>query len=994
MPHRSMDVPHHTPPRPRVARRAPAFLRPARRATLRPRLAPALLALLLLAAWRPLPAAGQTPAGGQAADSAPAASSGDAQLDQPPAAIESLQLRKAGGGQQLHFLMTGNTPVSIVGNARRQVVVVKFEHARATFAQGQRVFAFNDPFIEGVVFDEVAPNVTWAKVRLRDAQIAFQRLAEAPKGQVVVAFMRTPPPQGALIKDFRLNSQPDGTTLVLEASAVPAYEDKREGNFFLVRIKSARAELAQPLSGGDERVQLVALDQDGEDLLLRVQLKQGELHAVVSTGDNPARLEVRFTPAAAPAPATAEAQAEPRLPPEVPGSLPRPPPRGESLEELLEGEPSPVVRANYILAEREFRGGRYDSADSIFMRVYQASPRTRLGIRSFFRAADSQYALVLQQGGRNFHRVINNYQAAIRAAETANYDSDLIPAALFQVGRSYQRMGFDYEANVNYQILQERFADNTPYTPDSYFFRGQTFLGIRQYEEAIGSFQAFLQREGDPALIAAAYYHMGDTFYNLKSYPDAKAALDKGREIDPDYPNTRPVLLFHMGEAYYENADFDVARLLYRTLLERYPEKPYTKLVALRLGDFLRDEGKEDDALEIYNMVIKGAPLPIRLRGKLRIANLLVQRPAGDDYKTGVRLYDEVIREGQGGPVAEEAGLRKALALTLHNRFLEAVGAFEALARDFPNSPFVRPNIVRANIEENLKAKIDEHFAAREYWEIAKVYTRYRDTYFPDFRFKFTLFQVANAYQHLGLYDEAIHLYQKLLDAAPGDLRTLVEYRQAAAYAEKDDLVQSEEALLRFIQQHQADIYLTDVRMKLGQVYLSGRRYADALNAFRIMEQDFQANKDPRLNEAAGEVYYALGVIYKELGQLKDSAESFRAAVQNFHHPIQGDHVPDYIVLSHFLEGDALFELQQDQEAIAAYEKAIGLYPSHDKAPWARYQIGLIYRRNGEERRALDTFNQLLELARTRPGELWESLARENQRDLVNALQYKDYLSR
>src|SRR3970282_844587 len=107
------------------------------------------------------------------------------------------------------------------------------------------------------------------------------------------------------------------------------------------------------------------------------------------------------------------------------------------------------------------------------------------------------------------------------------------------------------------------------------------------------------------------------------------------------------------------NADFDVARVIYRTLLERYPEKSYTKLVGLRLGDFLREEGNEDEALKVYRQVIDKAPLETRLRGN---------RPNGEDSREAVKLFDEVLAEGAGSLVGQEALLRKGLTLTLHGQ--------------------------------------------------------------------------------------------------------------------------------------------------------------------------------------------------------------------------------------------------------------------------------------------------------------------------------------
>ncbi|HEX7925967.1 MAG TPA: tetratricopeptide repeat protein, partial [bacterium] len=175
-------------------------------------------------------------------------------------------------------------------------------------------------------------------------------------------------------------------------------------------------------------------------------------------------------------------------------------------------------------------------------------------------------------------------------------------------------------------------------------------------------------------------------------------------------------------------------------------------------------------------------------------------------------------------------------------------------------------------------------------------------------------------------------------------------------------------------------------------VYADGRRYQDAQTAFRILIRDYEQNKTPELIEAAPEVYYRLGVLNKDLGQTSEALENFKQAVATFNHPLQGDGVPDYVARAQFYAADLMFDLGQNQEAVAAYEQAISRYPDHERAPWARYQIGLVYRRMGQDQKALEAFNTLLELAKTKPGELWEPLAQENQRDLTNKLQYQKYL--
>ena len=93
-----------------------------------------------------------------------------------------------------------------------------------------------------------------------------------------------------------------------------------------------------------------------------------------------------------------------------------------------------------------------------------------------------------------------------------------------------------------------------------------------------------------------------------------------------------------MGETYYENADYDVAREIFQLLLDRYPEADFSKFVALRLGDFLRDEGKEDEAIAAYSNAIRSYSLEIALMGKLRIANIQAERPYSDEYRQALRL--------------------------------------------------------------------------------------------------------------------------------------------------------------------------------------------------------------------------------------------------------------------------------------------------------------------------------------------------------------------
>ena len=60
-------------------------------------------------------------------------------------------------------------------------------------------------------------------------------------------------------------------------------------------------------------------------------------------------------------------------------------------------------------------------------------------------ARTAREELLRQAKARNYHGVIINYQIALRAAETAGYESELVPHAIFRIARSYQHMAFHNE---------------------------------------------------------------------------------------------------------------------------------------------------------------------------------------------------------------------------------------------------------------------------------------------------------------------------------------------------------------------------------------------------------------------------------------------------------------------------------------------------------------------------------------------------------------------
>jgi tetratricopeptide (TPR) repeat protein len=268
---------------------------------------------------------------------------------------------------------------------------------------------------------------------------------------------------------------------------------------------------------------------------------------------------------------------------------------------------------------------------------------------------------------------------------------------------------------------------------------------------------------------------MAQAYYQLKRYITAKEFFDIARNAEEDYAKDDPTLLFHMGETYYENADYVTAREIFRLLLEKYPKADFSKLVALRLGDFLRDEGKENDAILAYENAISSYTREIALLGKLRIANIQAKRPYSDEHLEAITVYDEIHRLYPETPQAKEALLRKGLTLTLYGYYARAIKTLESFMEKYPQNVYVRRNVIQENIDENLKGLIDQYFRQDDTLALVSAYSDYKAKYLFNFRFDTTLFQTAVAHRKLGFYEETLDILRFLETRSGGTIGELVQ---------------------------------------------------------------------------------------------------------------------------------------------------------------------------------------------------------------------------
>ena len=951
--------------------------------------------------------------------------------------IQNVELLRRGNQISVRLLTSGPTDYQITENLAAQTLVVKFKNTHAGFSDGRMERLFNDRQISGIRFSEFDGDI-WAQFKLEEKDLTYSVSALNINSGIQIDFRPTfeikpllDPPEDAvyqlaslkfdstnksftrLIFDFSKPDKYTTSSLVKEDNGPPRIfllEDSRQTQLTIRLPNTLPKKGLENLEFKGKRMELAALKAELNQTFIELNLKVKDI-----------KVERHFV--SAPTRWMLDIQGAPINKNIVEKVLKGGELSTEELAKIQEDKKARRKRAvriyvEYKLGEAAFRDRLYDKAVSHFRKAYVigkentaeefGDPLHPQAAKSLFRIGDTIYTLLERRIGDNYHQAIEAYKTAIRitkdAQKTAINNGEnfepfvLLPHANFRIGRAYQKMKFHHEASVYFNILQERYP-NSMEAMEASFWKGMNRVDQRQWENAITDFQEYLRSAPRPKFYAVTHYKMAQAYYRLKRYITAREFFDIARSSDKLYSGDDPTLMFHMGETYYENAEYVTAREIFKDLLQKYPNADFSKLVAIRLGDFLRDEGKEDEAIQAYKNAIGSYSREIALVGKLRIANIQAKRPYSDEYLEAIKVYEEIPNLYPETPQAEEAMLRKGLTLTKYGLFTSAIKSLEKFMQKYPQNIYVKRNLIQENIDENLKGLIDNHFREGDNFALVSAYNDYKAKYLFNFRFDTTLFQTATAHRRLGFYEEALDIISFLETRSEGTVSELVQLEKAMTLQQSNRLVDARDTLARFLQQYPESPYDAEARQLLARIYRQQKSYSLALLVYRQTLQKYDRKSNPLKAEIVPELFFELGEMHEETGEFVDAGEAFMKAVASYNHPVDHHDTPGYIVKSHFLGPEMHHKGQNYDLALGNYNQAIKIYGKTENEEimeqvfWARYQSGVINAIKGDEQKALNIYAELMEL-RGYEDKLWKKLATENHRTILNKLSYDDYMKK
>ena len=946
-----------------------------------------------------------------------------------PLLIQSVELIRRGQQVTVHLLTNGPPVYEVNENLPAKTLVIKFQNARLDFVDGRNERLFNDEQVAGIRFNKV-DDAIWAQFKLRLSELSYE-IVPRTEGDGIAIVLR-PPRKVAEVDEeilplFELSSvalesgKAESSTLRFTFIAAPSRGSLNQNNDALIPriflLESADQNLLTirfpetlPVEGlelsnlEDSRIRYLKIRPEVNQTLVDFELSVEDLR-IERTSDLQKKswqLELFGSPLVADnASGVAELSEEEQ---KAAAKAER-----DKLRRRL------MLKSMLQEAENAFRDGLYNEAVKLFQAVYAQGkadsgefdePLEPLAMQAMFRAADVLYTMLERSRGNNHHRSIDAFKTAVRivemnqkpdADENSSSLESFIPHAKFRIARSYQKMQFHSEASQYFELLRQQFP-NSMEAVEAIFWKAVTQVDRRNWGQAIEDFKEYLRTSPAPKHLAVTHYKLAQAYYQQGRFITAREHFDTARDLNTAYVRQDPTLLFHMGETYYENADYTTARDVFKMLLRLYPKADFSKFVAVRLGDFLRDEGKEDEAIVAYRNAIDSYSREIALLGKLRIANIQSQRPFSSEYLKALKAYEDIITLYPESEQAEEALLMKGLTLTLYGFYQQAIDSLEKFMDRYPQSVYVRRNVIQESIDENLKGLIDQHFRNQDDLALVAAYRDYKTKYMLNFRFDTTLFQASVAHSRLGLFDDALDIQRFLDTRASGTMGELNHLETGRTLYEKKDYPAARNKLAQFLQQYPESVYDADSRMLLARVYRKNKEFSKALIVYEQTIEKYDQDQDPLKAEIVPELYYDTAQMLEEAGYFSEAADAYLQAVKRYNHPVTKPDTPLFIIHSHFLAGEMLYKVQNNESALAQFEKTIGLYENRqepeirERIHWAHYHRGNLYAQQGQEEKALKIYKDLIDSPEGE-GSLWKKMAIESYQSLARQMSYQNYLN-
>ena len=477
-------------------------------------------------------------------------------------------------------------------------------------------------------------------------------------------------------------------------------------------------------------------------------------------------------------------------------------------------------------------------------------------------------------------------------------------------GITLSRMDRFKEALTDFALVIERSPDNF----EAYRNRGITLAHMDRYEEALSDFARASEISPENPM---ANLSRGMTLAHMDRYEEALAEFDRAAELKPDNPEVhlnRGMTLARLDRYEETLAEFDRAAEL----------KPDNPEVHLNRGMTLSHMDRYDEALAEFDHAgeLKPDNPEVYLNRGMTLARL-------DRYEEALAEFD---RAAELKPDNPEVHLNRGMTLARLDRYEEALAESESAAELRPDNPVV--HYQRGRIFA-LLGRFDEALRACD--RAIELNPGYAQAHYDR----------GSALANLGRQDEAIQSVDVALELRPDN--PVAHYQRGRIFA---FLGRFDEALRSFDRAIELNPDYAQAHCDRGSALANLGRQDEAIQSVDVALA---------LRPESAENYFARGFVLTTIRGFE--RERLKQALQAYDEAVR---LRPAFPEAHRERGFILGQFGRDEEALAAFERALEFYPDYAEALFGKARTLCFLVRNQQRFRAQETFEEvmvLLELA-------------------------------
>ena len=632
----------------------------------------------------------------------------------------------------------------------------------------------------------------------------------------------------------------------------------------------------------------------------------------------------------------------------------------------------------YQKALKKFQSTDYPEASKLFRDFSSQYPESKYLENVYYLKAEAEYRNNLKELNPIFDKALASYQLAMREFPK----SKLYDHALLKVASIFNEIGYGLEA-------RSLFNQGLKSDPSSLYNEvrenslAKMLMKEGRLDEAFKAFQKILIKFPNSIEAKAKVFEIANKFFEKKDYFRALNIFESGAKRWPNELNKKPEINFAMAEIYFSQKDFKKARKHFFKFLNLDPVSPNAHKALNRIGDSFIVEEKFQNALAVFDESGKrkdpklneqGRPVldedgkEIREEtsetqyGKVRMADIGVRSPRlkvrdiifdVNPYYKPFKTYDKIFAEARSVDILAEVTLSRGIAYLLEQNYLKAIEELKKLLPMGPESQFFQE--ADRYIRQALIALIDKYSKQDGNLPILYSYSDFISLPVRDINNPQTLFQVGEAYQGVGMFAEAIKLYEKVkLVDSQKNYRDRVYLNLGKIHLESSNY---DEALLvgrTFLRNYPRSKSIPDAMLLIADAMKGKGDFSDALTAYK----DLLVKSGDKAR-----VHFLIGETYRDMNRIADAAQSYQKTIETYDR--QEKVISEYLQKAYYRLGIALYNLNRFGPALEALKSARELFPDNSLRDWADFLMIESLEKLGDPSKVTEGLNRLVKTENT-----------------------------